>query len=77
MSTLELNLVESEAKIILEDLLEKDASMESICNNSSDEDLKADVGNDLVELRIFLNEFKNNAVSKFGESVLEFSNESL
>jgi len=77
MSTLELNLVESEAKIILEALLEKDASMESICNNSSDEDLKADVGNDLVELRIFLNEFKNNAVSKFGESVLEFSNESL
>jgi len=77
MSTLELNLVESEAKIILEALYEKEASMESICNSSSDEDLKADIGNDLVELRIFLNEFKNNAISKFGESVLEFSNEPL
>ena len=77
MSTLTLSLLESEAKIVLEALLEKDASMESICNNSSDEDLKADVGNDLVELRIFLKVFKNTAVSKFGESVLEFSNEPL
>lgn len=77
MSTLELNLVESEAKIILEALFEKEASMESSCNSTSDEDLKADIGNDLVELRIFLKEFKNNAISKFGESVLEFSNEPL
>jgi len=77
MSTLTLNLVESEAKIILEALLEKDASMESLCNSSTDEDLKADIGNDLVELRIFLEEFKNNAISTFGASVLEFSNEAL
>jgi len=77
MSTLKLNLVESEAKIILEALLEKDASMESIFNSSTDEDLKTDIGNDLVELRIFLKEFKNNAISTFGESVLEFSNEPL
>jgi len=76
MGTLILNLVESGAKIILEALLEKDASMGSIFNSSLDEDLKA-IGNDLAELRIFLKEFKNNVVSKFGDSVFEFSNEPL
>ena len=77
MSTLTLNLIESEAKIILEALLEKEALMESIFNSSEDEDIKADIGNDLIELRLFLKEFKNNAISNFGESVLEFSNEPL
>ncbi len=77
MSTLALNLTESEIKIILEALIEKDALMDSICSSSNDEDLKADMGNDLIELRILLKELKNKAISSFGESVLEFSNEPL
>ncbi len=77
MSTIALNLTESETKIILEALIEKDASMESICNTSDNENLKSDVGNDLIELRILLKEFKSKAISSFGESVLEFSNEPL
>ncbi|VAW92639.1 hypothetical protein MNBD_GAMMA23-2458 [hydrothermal vent metagenome] len=47
--------------------------MNSICNTSDDEDLKADVGNDLIELRILIKELKNKAQENFGESVLEFS----
>ncbi len=77
MSTLELNLTESETKIILEALIEKDTLMDSICSTSDDEDLKVDVGNDLIELRLLLKELKYKAISSFGESVLEFSNEPL
>jgi len=77
MSTLTLNLVESETKIILESLIEKEQAMTEICNTSSDEDLIAETGNDLIELRLLLKSLKEKATTEFGESVLEFSSELL
>ena len=77
MSTLSLNLTESEVKIILEALIEKETLMASICDTSDDEDLIADIGNDLVEVRLLLKEIKENAILQFGDSVLEFSTESI
>lgn len=75
MKKLELSLVESEAKIILESLVEQEKRMAEICDTSDDEDEIADIGNDLIELRLLLKEVKAQAVSKFGASVLEFSRE--
>ena len=72
MKKLELNLVESEAKILLESLIERESKMAQICDTSHDEDEIADIGNDLVELRLLLKEIKEMAVSQFGPSVLEF-----
>ena len=43
MSEMELHLVESEAKIILETLMEKEAEMAKICETSDDEDQIADL----------------------------------
>ena len=77
MSILTLNLVESEAKILLESLLEKEQAMSEICEDSTDEDLIAEIGNDLIELRLLLNSIKEKSVSEFGESILEFSSELL
>ncbi len=77
MSTLSLNLVESEAKMLLESLIEKEQAMSEICETSTDEDLIAEIGNDLIELRLLLNTVKEKAVTAFGESVLEFSSELL
>jgi hypothetical protein len=77
MSSLLLNLVESETKILLESLLEKERAMSEICESSQDEDLIAEVGNDLIELRLLLNSVKEKAVIEFGKSILEFSSELL
>jgi hypothetical protein len=77
MNKLQLNLVESEAKIILESLIEKERKMAEICDTSDDEDEIADIGNDLIELRLLLKEVKEQATSKFGSSILEFSRDSL
>jgi len=71
MKKLELNLVESEAKILLESLIEQESKMAKICGTSDDEDEIADIGNDLIELRLLLKEIKKSAISKFGQSVLE------
>lgn len=73
MSKLELSLVESEAKILLESLIERESKMAKICDTSGDEDEIADIGNDLIELRLLLKEIKESAISQFGSSVLEFS----
>jgi hypothetical protein len=77
MKKLELSLIESEAKILLEALIEKETVMSEICETSDDEDLIADIGNDLIELRLLLKTVKEQAVSQFGPSVLEFGKEPL
>ena len=77
MKKLELSLVESDVKIILEALLEKEAAMTKICETSDDEDEIADIGNDLIELRLLLKKLNENAVTLFGSSVLEFSRDPL
>jgi hypothetical protein len=77
MTDFVLSIVESEAKIILESLIEQETKMATICDSSDDEDLIADIGNDLIELRLLLSRFKKEFVSNFGPSVLEFSREPL
>lgn len=77
MNSLALDLVESEVKILLESLTEKEQRMAVLCETSHDEDLIADVGNDLIELRLLLNSLRKSAIEKFGSSVLNFSTEPL
>ena len=77
MKKLELSLVESEAKILLEALMEREAAMAEICEASDDEDEIADIGNDLIELRLLLKAIKERAVPLFGKSVLEFGRDPL
>lgn len=72
MKTLDLSLIESETKILLEALIEKEADMARICDSSDDKDEIADVGNDLIELRLLLKTIKERAVPIFGASILEF-----
>ena len=77
MKQLLLELKESEIKIILESLIEKESRMADICSTSDDPDEISDVGNDLIELRLLLNELKEKSINLFGESVINFSNELL
>jgi hypothetical protein len=63
MSKLNIALVESEAKIILEALIKKEEKMAATCEESDDEDEVADVGNDLIEVRLLLNRLKEESVS--------------
>lgn len=77
MSNLNFNLIESEVKIILESLIDKEKSMAELCQTSTDEDLIADVGNDLIELRLLLKTIKGNAILLFGDSVIQFSTKAL
>ena len=77
MNTLNLELVESEAKIILDALSEMELKMAELCENSSDEDQVAEIGNDLIELRLLLNPMKEKATMIFGQGVLNFSRELL
>lgn len=77
MSKFHMELVESELKIVLEALLEMEKKMADICNTSDDEDEVADIGNDLIEVRLLLNPLKEQAVEEYGESILNFSRELL
>lgn len=77
MSSLQIDLVESEAKIVLEALMEMESRMRKICDSSDDEDEIADIGNDLIEVRLLLKPLKAKAVSHYGESILNFSRDEL
>lgn len=77
MSKFHMELVESELKIVLEALLEMEKKMADICNTSDDDDEVADIGNDLIEVRLLLNPLKEQAVKEYGESILNFSRELL
>jgi hypothetical protein len=78
MKTLEILLREGEAKMVLEALLAQEQQLLSICETSSaDEDAAADAGNDLIELRLFLNGLRERAIDAFGSGVVNFSREQL
>jgi hypothetical protein len=73
MSSFQLSLVESELKIILEALTELESKMAKICDSSNDEDEVADIGNDLIELRLLLKPLREKAISQYGENITNFS----
>lgn len=77
MSEFQITLAESEVKIVLEALMEMESRMAKICETSNDEDEIADVGNDLIEVRLLLNPLKEKAVAQYGEHILNFSREAL
>jgi hypothetical protein len=72
-----VNLSESEARIVLESLAAREREMAEVCARSDDEDLIAETGNDLIELRLLLKSVRDQAVQQFGERVLNFSREPL
>lgn len=72
MSNHNFTLIESEARIILESLITQEAKYVEICSASDDEDEVADYGNDLIELRFLLKRLKEEFISAYGPSVLEF-----
>lgn len=75
--SLTVELSASEAKILLEALEARDRQMAETCASSDDEDLVADLGNDLIELRLLSKRLRTQAVSELGEGVLNFSREPL
>jgi len=77
MSAFKLELVESELKIVLESLTEMESRMATVCATSDDEDEIADIGNDLIELRLLLKSLKEKAVDQYGDNIVNFSRESL
>jgi hypothetical protein len=77
MINFDLSLVESEVKIMLEALLEMEAKMMGVCETSEDEDEIADIGNDLIEVRLLLKPLKERAVKQYGQGVVSFSREPL
>lgn len=77
MSNFHLEMVESELKIVLEALIDMENRKLNICETSDDQDEIADVGNELVELRLFLKPLREKAIEKYGDSIVNFSREFL
>ena len=77
MKKLEITLSESETKIVLEALLRREGEMVEFCRSSDDEDLVADTGNELIELRLLLKPLRERALETFGSNVTNFSREEL
>lgn len=75
MSQFKLNLAESEVKIVLESLVEMELKMANICETSNDEDEIADIGNDLIEVRLLLNSIRDKAISQYSSNIMNFSRE--
>jgi hypothetical protein len=61
--SLVVNLSESEARIVLESLVAREREMAGICATSDDEDLVAETGNDLIELRLLLKSVRDQLFS--------------
>ena len=72
-----LDLNESELKIIIEALSEKERGLAELCSHDLDEDAVAEAGNDLIELRLLLGFLKDNAVEVYGQNILNFSRSTL
>lgn len=62
---------------LLEGLVELEGKWAVICETSDDPDEVADYGNDLGELRSFLQRLRPAAVERFGFSVVNTSREPL
>ena len=77
MSKFTLELVESELKIVLEALTEMESRFTKICDTSKDEDEIADIGNDLIELRLLLKPLKEKAIANYGKNIVNFSRDVL
>ncbi|MGH1471896.1 MAG: hypothetical protein ACRBCS_11925 [Cellvibrionaceae bacterium] len=72
-----IELAESELKIILEALIKMESAMSEVCATSDDPDEIAEVGNDLIGVRLLLKPLKEKAIQKYGENVINFSRELL
>ena len=75
--TLSTELLEWEARIVLEALTREDERLQSEIAISSDENAMADMDNDLIQLRMVLKRLKKEAVDKFGKDVLNFNKDAL
>jgi hypothetical protein len=72
-----LELAAPDLKIVLEALIEKEAKMAKICETSEGQDEVADMGNDLIELRLLLKPLKERAIAAYGQSILNLDNGAL
>ena len=77
MRKFNLTLAESELKIVLESLTDMEAKMVDACEVSHNEDEIADIGNDLIELRLFLKPLLEKSVKEYGKGITNFSRELL
>ncbi|SBS27355.1 hypothetical protein MSP8887_00621 [Marinomonas spartinae] len=77
MTNFTIELAESELKLVLESLIEMESKMANICDTSDDEDEIADIGNELIELRLFLKPLIERSVKEYGKGILNFSRELL
>lgn len=73
MNNFQIALAESKLKIILEALTELESRKKSICESSSNEDEKADIGNELTELRLLLKPLRERAIKEYGHNIINFS----
>jgi hypothetical protein len=70
MKRLKLDLSEQEARTVLEAFACLDLYMRKQIDSINDEDAKADVGNDLIAVRILAEQIQNQATELFGPNVL-------
>ncbi|PKF81613.1 hypothetical protein CW749_02970 [Vibrio sp. vnigr-6D03] len=77
MKNLKLELDNADTRFVLEALLELENKWAKMCNTSENDDEIADYGNDLVELRLLMKPLVTQAVEIFGDSVVDFSRETL
>lgn len=77
MKRLQLSLCESDTKLVLEAIEELENKWRTICEASSDPDEIADLGNDLVSLRLLARSLADEATVAFGPDVMQFGREPL
>lgn len=72
---IEIQAIDSEARIILESLQREMERLKAINANSDDEDESADAGNDYLEVSSLFDKIKATAIAEFGEQITNFSRE--
>ncbi len=77
MRRITLDLASSDMKLVLEGLESLEKQWVHVCENSDDEDEISDYGNDLIELRLLIKSLRNDAISVFGDNVVNFSRDLL
>ena len=72
---LKVTLNDWETRYVLESLSKEMDRLKSINRESDDEDEVADAGNDYLEISSLFENLSSNAVSLFGEQILNFSHD--
>ena len=72
-----IDVIAWEAQLLLEALRTLEAQWDAVIENTEDEDIQSDYGNDLAQLQLLLERIEPQLTGEFGSGIARFSRKPL